>query len=93
VRAVGITHHEEAFGYRAVRNSAAILPLNAKTNAVSAFKQVPVTFVDTPGEVESLVMVPGAGPASPAAATLIPEVQRHRPVVCGLQIQNFDDDV
>lgn len=93
VRAVGITRHEEAFGYRAVRNSAAIMPLSAATTEVTQFKQVPVTFVDTPGEVESMVMVPAIGPASPATATLVPETNRHRPLVCGLQIQNFDDDV
>lgn len=51
-----------------------------------------ITFSDTFGEVESLVLVPGTGPASPAATSLIPEVTRHRPLVGGLQIQNFDDD-
>ncbi len=93
VRAVGITRHDDAFGYRAVRNSAAVVPLNANITEVSQFKQVPVIFTDTPGEVESLLMVPGIGPASPAAATVIPEVQNRRTLVCGLQIQNFDDDV
>jgi hypothetical protein len=93
VRSVGVSRHEDAFGFRAVRNSAQILPLAVKLTEVAAFKQVPVTFVDTPGELESLVMVPGLGPASPAAASFIPEVLKQTPAVCGLQIQNFDDDV
>lgn len=60
--------------------------------AVGESQGVPVTFTDTPGEVESLAAVPVTGPASPAAASLVQEVNRHRPLVCGLQIQNFDDD-
>ena len=55
---------------------------------------MPVIFNDSFGEVESLVMVPGApgSPASPSATSVVPEVNRHRPFVAGLQIQNFDDD-
>ena len=93
VRAVGITHHGEAFGYRAVRNSAMVMPLGgAHVRPIDQFKNVPIIFADTFGEVESLVMVPDKGPASPAGASFIPEVNRHRHLVCGLQIQNFDDD-
>src|ERR1044072_815397 len=92
VRSVGISRHEEAYGIRAVRNSALPVPLNAGAPTIIQFRDVPVVITDTFGEVESLVMVPGTGPASPAAASVIPEVNRHRPLVCGLQIQNFDDD-
>jgi hypothetical protein len=91
VRSVGVTRHDSGFGYRAVRNSqvivaeAAVLPSN--------LFEIPVVFTETPGEVRSLVTVPGSGVTSPATASLVPEVQRQRPLVCGLQIQNFDDDV
>lgn len=92
VRSVGITRHDDAYGFRAVRNSAIPVPLNAGVPIINRFKDIPVVFIDTFGEVESLVMVPGTGQASPSAASLIPEVNRHRPLVGGLQIQNFDDD-
>jgi hypothetical protein len=92
VRSVGVSRHQDSFGFRAVRNAAIPLPLAAGRPEITHFKDIPVAFADTFGELESLVMVPGKGPASPAAASLIPEVRRHRPLVCGLQIQNFDDD-
>jgi hypothetical protein len=93
VRSVGISRHGSGYGYRAVRNSAALLPLS--TNVVDLGDQVagiPVRFTDTPAELQSLLLVADSGPSSPAAASLVPEVHRHRPLVCGLQIQNFDDD-
>jgi hypothetical protein len=93
VRSVGITRHGEAFGYRAVRNSAMIVPLAAIGEPVREVHGVPVLFTDTPGEVESLAAVAASGPASPAASSLVQEVGRHRPLVSGLQIQNFDDDL
>ncbi|HEY2291657.1 MAG TPA: trypsin-like serine protease [Thermoanaerobaculia bacterium] len=93
VRSVGITRHGEAFGYRAVRNSAMIVPLAAIGEPVREVHGVPVLFTDTPGEVESLAAVAASGPASPAASSLVQEVGHHRPLVSGLQIQNFDDDI
>jgi len=92
VRSVGVTRLESSFGFRAVRNSSVILPFSAASPPLREVFQVPIVFADTPGEIESMVMVPDSGPASPAAASLIPEVQRSRPLVAGLQIQNFDDD-
>jgi hypothetical protein len=91
VRSVGITRCGAGFGYRAVR-SGSVLPLRESMPLLSEIERVPVLFVDGPGEVESLVMVVESGPASPAAATLVPEARRHRPLVAGLQIQNFDED-
>jgi hypothetical protein len=94
VRSVGITRHGEAFGYRAVRNSAMIVPEAAMIGEpVLEVRGVPVAFTNTPGEVESLAAVAASGPTSPAASSLVPEVLRHRPLVSGLQIQNFDDDL
>lgn len=93
VRSVGISRHGSSYGYRAVRNSAAILPLNAQIMSIgTTLEGVPVRFTDTPAELQSLLLVADAGPTRPAASSLVPEVQRHRPLVCGLQIQNFDDD-
>lgn len=92
VRSVGITQHDDSYGFRAVRNSSQIVPLALGEPLPAEFEGVPIAFTDTPGEVESLVAVPASGPASPAAASVIPEVNRHRPLVSGLQIQNFDDD-
>jgi hypothetical protein len=92
VRSVGVARHEDAYGFRAVRNSAAPMPLNLGDSSIESFRKIPVVFADSFGELEPLVMVPGIGPASPAAASVIPEVTRHRPLVGGLQIQNFDDD-
>ncbi len=92
VRSVGITQYKDGYGYRAVRNSALIVPQAFGQPLPQDFQGIPISFTDTPAEVESLVAVPASGPASPSAASLIPEVNRHRPLVSGLQIQNFDDD-
>src|SRR5262245_5022164 len=92
VRSIGITQHDGSYGFHAVRNSSLILPFALGEPLPTEFQGVPIAFTDTPGEVESQVAVPTAGPASPAAASVIPEVNRHRPLVSGLQIQNFDDD-
>jgi hypothetical protein len=95
VRSVGITRHGAAFGYHVVRNRQLLAPLGvrAEMTLLDEINGVAVKFTDAPGEVESLVIVPAAGPASPTSFSLVPEVQRHRHLVCGLQIQNFDDDV
>jgi len=102
VRAVGIGRHESGFGYRAVRNAAALFPLGGVINAFAALDvahtipaqvaNIPVSVVDAPGEVRSLVLIPDTGLATPAIATTVPEVGAFRPLVAGLQIENFDDD-
>lgn len=94
VRAVGVTRHEDSYGFRAIRNNQLPVPLNTGLPTINHVEGIPVVFDDTFGEVESLVMVPGVpgSPTSPSATSLVPEVNRHRPLVAGLQIQNFDDD-
>src|SRR5581483_4091445 len=95
VRSVGIGRHGSGFGYVAVRNAAAILPLGGLESiaaAVPSFGEIPVTYVDSHNDPESLVKVPHTGPGSPTAASLVPEQGRQRPLVCGLQIENLDDD-
>jgi hypothetical protein len=93
VRSVGISQHGSGYGYRVVRNSSVIVPLSLGEPFPREFHGVPVRVTNTSGEIESLVAVPSSGPGSPAAASVIPEVDRHRPLVSGLQIQNFDDDL
>jgi S1-C subfamily serine protease len=92
VRSVGITRHGDSFGFRAVRNAAIPVAFGTGAARIDNFQEIPVVYKNTFGELKSMMMVPGKGPASPSAASLIPEVNRHRPLVCGLQIQNFDDD-
>jgi hypothetical protein len=92
LRSVGVSRQGGGYGYRAVRNSAVPVPFEAAEEEGGEILGFPVTFVDTPAEVESMVAVTVSGPASPATSSLVAEVHRHRPLVCGLQIQNFDDD-
>jgi len=93
VQSVGIGRHGDGFGFRVVKNAAQVLPLNARLGAPKHFVGViPVTFVNSHDELRSLVKLPSSGPGSPGAASVVPEQNRHRPLVCGLQVQNFDDD-
>lgn len=92
VRAVRITRHEQAFGYRVVRNIA--LPVAQSTMpAPDQVHGVPVTYADALDETKSHLRIPAPPPAMALAAGTPAEQALHRPLVCGLQIQNFDDDV
>ncbi len=94
VRSLGVGRHGGRYGYRVVRNSAIITPESTLVGAVvSESLGVPVTYVDTPHEVETHVLVPHSGPGSPTVASHVLEQGRFRPVFSGLQIENFDDDV
>jgi hypothetical protein len=93
VRSVGIAAHGAGFGYRAVRNSSIIQPLSAPSVPATRFRNIPVRITSVAGEVRSFLKVPHTGPGSPQASTVVPETARHLPLVGGLQIQNFDDDV
>jgi hypothetical protein len=94
VRSLGIGRHRGRYGYRVVRNSAIITPESALGGAViSESLGVPVTYVNTPHEVELSVLVPHTGPGSPMIASHVLEQGRFRPVFSGLQIENYDDDV
>lgn len=92
VRSVGIVRHGRAYGYRAVRNAAQTLRerLRRPPRSVAG---VPVSYTDAPRDVEPLLRAVAAGPASPAETSTIPEVQAHRPLVVGVQVQNYDADV
>ena len=93
IQSVGIGHHGDGYGFRAVKNAAKILPLSASIGPpLSHIGNVPITIVNSHAELRHLVKVPASGPGSPGAASVIPEQEKHNPLVCGLQIQNFDDD-
>lgn len=92
VRSVGVSRHGAGFGYHAVRNGAMVLPAGGFIDEKESVEDLPVRYTDAPGDPKSLVLAPGGGLVSPMATSLVPEVQRHRPLACGLQIQNFDDD-
>jgi len=78
------------FCFRAVRNVARPAPQAARL--VEAVEGVPVLIAEAHAEPVPQLLVPAAGPGSPLRASVVPEQQRHRPLVCGLQIENWDDD-
>lgn len=80
--------------YRAVRNMKKIVAQAAKLTIKAAKAKVqtpfPIVFVDAKNDAVPLFRMPFSGTAQGAGAS--PEQQVHRPLRCGLQIQNFDDD-
>jgi hypothetical protein len=93
VRSVGVGRCADGFGYIAVRNAAVILPQTAKLTALTEHHGIPVSFIDSHRDPESLVKLPFSGPGSPTTASMVPEQASRRPLVSGLQIENYDDDV
>ncbi len=90
IQAVGIARHEAAFGFKAVKNAAKIVPSSlakGDRKPPKAIKKVPVTIESVTADIEPHLVAP-----HPLAASFIPEQQLHRPLACGLQIQNVDDD-
>ncbi len=92
VQAVGVGRHDSLFGFHAVRNVRKILPSSASTQALDEFAGIPIDYVDAQNDVKNALQVPATGPGSPTASSFILERAKHRPLVCGLQIQNYDDD-
>jgi hypothetical protein len=95
VRSVGVGEVASGFGFVAVRNARAPVAYSAKMGeAIPAeLDGIPVQFINSQADPSSLARVPHSGPASPGVGSLIPEQQQQRPLACGLQIQNYDDDV
>lgn len=96
VRSVGVSAARDGFGFVAVRNTRAVVPLSARAGAAQVPQQIAgisVHYVNSAADPLGLAKVPHTGPGSPGVGSLIPEQQFNRPLVCGLQIQNFDDDV
>ena len=92
VQSVGIRVYGGGFGYDAVRNDECAEPISSGQPQFREIGEVPVIYTDAPGAVEPLLLVPHSGPAVPNSSSIIPEVQRQRHLVCGAQVQNFDDD-
>jgi hypothetical protein len=94
VRSVGVGFATEGFAYVAVRNARTAVPLSAKAgqSIPMTLEGVPVLLVNSFNDPVTLARVPHSGPASPGLGSLISEQQAHTPLVCGLQIQNFDQD-
>ncbi len=94
VRSVGIGRHMNGFGFHVTRNTAQIVPLSAPLGPpLLAVQSVPITYEDRHANPEPHVKLPLSGPGSPTTASLVREQAKHRPLVCGLQIENFDDDI
>ena len=90
VQAVGIARHGGGYGFKAVKNEAKILPASLGKGAGKtprSIKRIPVTVETVSADIEHHLMAP-----SPSAASLVTERQQRRPLVCGLQVQNVDDD-
>lgn len=90
IQAVGIARHGHGFGFKAIKNKAKVVPTAAAVGAKKppkAIKKVPVTVETVTNDIEAQVQVP-----HPQAASFVPERGLVRPLVCGLQIQNVDDD-
>ena len=62
----------------------------AQVKLISEYRGFSVTFLDTDRDPERLVKLLLIGPGSPT--TGVPEQDQHQTVVCGLQVQNYDDD-
>lgn len=94
VHAVGVTRHGKGYGYRVVRNTRKIVANAATLSQPNDVDNIPVVYADAPNDARSLTRrIVHSGPASALDLAMIPEQQFARPLVCGLQIQNFDDDV
>jgi hypothetical protein len=90
IQAVGIGRHEDGFGFKAVKNTAKILPsvaIKRVRRPPKSIRKIPVTIESVTQDIEPHAPVP-----FPLAASFVPEQQMHRPLFCGLQVQNVDDD-
>lgn len=97
VRSVGVGLVGSDYGYIAVRNVRAILPLNAHLKSKSApvpnsFDGIPVLYVDSQADPIQLARFDYAELDIPVGVSQ-PERGAHPHLACGLQIQNYDDDL
>lgn len=97
-RSVGVGLNGDGYGFIAVRNASAPVAFAGAMGAATPTTParvlgIPVHYTNSGADPASLVRLPHTGPGSPGRSSLVPEQLQHRPLVCGLQIQNFDDDV
>jgi hypothetical protein len=90
VQALGIARHGSGFGFKAVKNEKRAVP----TALAKDVGRVPKTVSKVPVVVETVSadVEPALTATLPLAASFVPEQSQHRPLVCGLQVQNADDD-
>ena len=89
VQAVGIARHGGGFGFKAVKNAARIVP----SGGGHAVGPLPAKVNGIPVIVETVhTSVAALRAAHPLATSFVAEQNAHRPLTCGLQVQNFDDD-
>lgn len=96
VRSVGVGELDGGYGFVAIRNTRAPVALAARIGGAplpTAFDGIPVTYRDSHMDPVQLARVPHSGPARPGVGSVIPEQQAQTPLVCGLQVQNYDDDL
>jgi hypothetical protein len=91
IQAVGIARHDGGYGFKAVKNEARIVAIGAAVGGggkpPKSIKKIPVTIETVEADVEPHLLTP-----HPLVASMVPEQRSHRPLACGLQIQNVDDD-
>lgn len=95
IRSVGVGRNGDGFAYLAIRNVAAPVAYAARLNRArppETINGVAVHYLNSTSDPASLAKVPHTGPGSPGTFFL-PEQQLHRPLVCGLQLQNYDHDL
>jgi len=93
VRSVGIGRHEDSYGFYVIRNAAQIVALSARVQPPDSFRGISVSYHDRQSDIYSHLRLPFNGPGSPGVSSLVPEQQKHNPLSCGLQIENYDDDL
>lgn len=94
VRSIGITRRSDTYAYRVVRNSDIPAPFRASRELPDQLFNIPIDITDTPGDIESMLLLPDQPnlPIPFRTLSVVPEASSRRPLVCGLEIQNFDDD-
>jgi hypothetical protein len=93
IQSVGVVRHRGAYGLRAIKNPSRVVPMSSTVpKALYEIRGVPVTYLHSRSEAQPLIKVPAAGPGSPGESSIVAEQRRHRPLFCGVQIQNYDID-
>nr|WP_315215306.1 hypothetical protein [uncultured Duganella sp.] len=94
IRSVGVGKTADGYGFIAVRNDNVILPFSKGGTAVPLrqIEGIPIEYTSSYADPVRLVRLPHSGPGSPGTSSVVPEQLFQRPLVCGLQVQNFDDD-
>jgi hypothetical protein len=82
IQAVGIGRNEGGYGFSVIRNRDMLIPYGGRAQPLpEAIGGVPVVVEDDGQDLKSFARIP-----------MLPEQGRYRQVVCGLQIQNYDED-